>query len=424
MLRRIIGLVFLATALAAPPASAETLYGADGAQGNLANLWILDPGTGAVICKVGPIGFGVTGLAVHPTTGVLYGSTGNASPVSPGSLIAIDKTTGAGSLVGSFGVAGRTMADVTFASDGTLYGWLTGPPPPSGPPLPDDLYTINPATGVATKVGTSGLSVTFGDGLAADSGNTIYLVPFGDGGPLSTVNRSTGAITIGPTLDGPGNVIAAMAFSAAGTLYGVDLGPEFPALASLVTIDKTTGVVTTLGPTVDRLDAIVFDNTQGATLPLVASVLPSSRSVQVGSPATAFATVINAGGSTAAGVCISPRTSIPAGFTFQTTDPHTNAVTGTANTAAAIAPGQGQTFVIASTPTAPFNPTDVVLSLPPPCSGTPRAPRPAPCRSQNRARSARRNARRRHRARARQDPRRRNRRSRAFRRSSDRLSAA
>jgi hypothetical protein len=35
--------------------------------------------------------------------------------------------------------------------------------------------------------------------------------------------------------------------------------------------------------------------------PLVASVLPSSRSVQVGKPATAFATIINSGGSVATG---------------------------------------------------------------------------------------------------------------------------
>ena len=104
-------------------ASAETLYGADGAQGTPANLYLLDPETGAVICTVGPIGFAVTGLAVHPITGVLYGSTGNASPTSPRSLITIDKATGAGTVVGSFGIPSHTMPDLTFTSDGTL---LTG----------------------------------------------------------------------------------------------------------------------------------------------------------------------------------------------------------------------------------------------------------------------------------------------------------
>jgi hypothetical protein len=357
MVPRIIGFAFLAWALAvAPLQAAETLYGADGAQGNPSTLYIL-ASNGAVICMIGPIGFAVTGLAVNPTNGTLFGSTGNASPVSPGSLITINKTTGAGTLVGSFGFQGKTMTDLTFTSDGMLYGWLAG----SGGGA-DDLYTINQATGAATKVGTSGLSDTEGGGLAADANNTIFLSASGDDGPLRTVNRTTGAVTTVATLDGTsGNPIPAMKFNAAGVLHGVDLANTAGRPASLITIDKSTGDLTALGPTVDRLDAIAFDNTQTANLPLVAAVLPSSRSVQVGTPATAFATIINAGATTAIGVCISPTTSIPAEFTFQTTNPQTNQVTGTPKTATTIQAGQAQTFVIVSTPTAPFPPTDVAL---------------------------------------------------------------
>ena len=301
----------------------------------------------------------MTGLAVHPATGVLFGSTGNASPNNPGSLITINKTTGAGTLVGSFGFQGKTMTDLTFTSDGTLYGWLTG----SGGGG-EDLYTINQATGAATKVGTSGLSGTFGGGLAASNGNNLFLASSGDSGPLRTVNRVTGAVTTVATLDGTsGNGIAAMKFNAAGVLHGVDLAGGTSRLATLVTINTNTGAITTLGPTVDRLDAIAFDNTQTANLPLAASVLPSSRSVQVGTPATAFATIINAGTSAAIGVCVSPITSIPAEFTFQTTNPQTNQVTGTPKTATTIPAGQAQTYVIVSTPTAPFPPTDVALSF-------------------------------------------------------------
>jgi hypothetical protein len=96
---------------------------------------------------------------------------------------------------------------------------------------------------------------------------------------------------------------------------------------------------------------------------LVASVLPSSRSVQVGKTATAFATIINAGSSVAIGCKIVPVTSVPANFTYQTTNPTTNALTGSANTPIDIAPGKAQTFFIGLAPTAPFNPTNIILGF-------------------------------------------------------------
>jgi hypothetical protein len=96
---------------------------------------------------------------------------------------------------------------------------------------------------------------------------------------------------------------------------------------------------------------------------LVSSVLPSSRSVQVGTPATAFATMINAGQSTATSCSVAPITNIPANFLYQTTDPATNQVIGTPNTAVNVAGGAAQSYVLAFTPTAAFPPTDVQLSF-------------------------------------------------------------
>jgi len=97
----------------------------------------------------------------------------------------------------------------------------------------------------------------------------------------------------------------------------------------------------------------------GSSIKLFASVLPASRSVQVGTPATAFATIINAGPGDGTTCSISPAASVPANFDYQTTNPATNAVTGTANTPVNIAQGAAQSFVIALTPTAPFGPTDL-----------------------------------------------------------------
>jgi hypothetical protein len=109
-----------------------------------------------------------------------------------------------------------------------------------------------------------------------------------------------------------------------------------------------------------------------STSPLVSAVLPSSRSVEVGNRATAFATIINSGSATATGCQIAPVTSVPASFVYQTTNPATNALTGSPNTPVSIAAGRGQSFVIAFTPNAPFVPTTVALGFD--CAGIDAAP--------------------------------------------------
>lgn len=94
---------------------------------------------------------------------------------------------------------------------------------------------------------------------------------------------------------------------------------------------------------------------------LAASVLPSSRSVQVGTPATVFATLINASAQTATACNIAPLTTISADFSYQTTDPTTNAPTGTPNTPIDIPAGQMQSFILTFIPTASFAATEVQL---------------------------------------------------------------
>jgi hypothetical protein len=121
--------------------------------------------------------------------------------------------------------------------------------------------------------------------------------------------------------------------------------------------DQSCNVTLTAATTVT---ASFVSDTAG-NLTLVAAVLPLSRSVELGATPTAFATMINAGPDNASTCTIAPATSIPASFLFQTTDPTTNAITGTANTPVNIAAGQAQSFVIAFTPTAAFAPTNVAF---------------------------------------------------------------
>ena len=117
----------------------------------------------------------------------------------------------------------------------------------------------------------------------------------------------------------------------------------------------------TLTANTSIVPTFVQDST--TTIALAAAVLPLSRSVEVGATATAFATMINAGPGTASTCAIAPATSIPARFVFQTTDPTTNALTGTANTPVDIPQGAAQSFVIAFTPTAAFGPADVAFTF-------------------------------------------------------------
>jgi hypothetical protein len=250
----------------------QILYGADGAGGNPAtNLYILDPATGAIVTTVGPIGFAVTGLAFHPTTGVLYGTTGRASPASPGFLITIDTSTGSGTLVGDLDASSdETAADITFGTDGTLYGWLE--------PGTDSLVTIDITTGAATVVGNSGLS-TAGAALAG-SGNPLILAGSEDSGPLHLIDTGTGAATAGPTMDGTtDNDISASDFHQSGTLVAVRLDTSGPRPAELITINTTTGAITVIGATVNALDAIAFG---------LAAPLPSVPDAAMSQPITDF----------------------------------------------------------------------------------------------------------------------------------------
>jgi hypothetical protein len=98
-------------------------------------------------------------------------------------------------------------------------------------------------------------------------------------------------------------------------------------------------------------------------LTLVAAVLPLSRLVEVGATPTAFATIINAGPANTSACSIVPTTAISASRLYQITNPSANALTATPNTLVNIAAGQGQSFVIAFTPTVAFSPTNVAFAF-------------------------------------------------------------
>lgn len=185
------------------------------------------------------------------------------------------------------------------------------------------------------------------------------------------------------TLPGPGTVTMRMTSTALdsfviateptlSTFFGADDdgGGGFNSLLTLSlqagtyiiianTFDDTNGVSQSGNYTLSLTCPGCADNVSG---PLVSSVLPTSRSVQVGQTATAYTSMINASGTLGGTNCrITPTTPVAANFFYQTTNPTTNELTGTANTPVDLAAGALQTFAIGFTPTAAIAPTDVQM---------------------------------------------------------------
>ena len=347
-------------------------------------LRVINPSTGSTISSVAITltGKGVAfanGLATHPVTGELFallklnGQTGRQ-------LVKIDPATG---IATSIGDTGDQFAGLAFNSSGTLFA-VTGDKKnsPGGALPPETLFTLNTSNAAPTQVlvlgrGNDGEAIGFNsnDGLLYHaSGNDTS----GDGcSPLTatcveifeSVNPNTLAVTNIPLsgayvpLTDTYSEVAALTHLSGNAFLLTDI------VSNLYQI--TTGGVLTLVGAMDHVSkGLAFINAPPTSL--VAAVLPSSRSVQVGATATAFATIINSGSATAILCAPSLATALSATFTYQTTDPATNQVIGSPNTAISVGAGATQSFVIALTPTGPIAPTDVQFNFD--CANTDPAP--------------------------------------------------
>ena len=96
-----------------------------------------------------------------------------------------------------------------------------------------------------------------------------------------------------------------------------------------------------------------------------AAVLPGSRSGVIGTPATVFATMLNAGSTALGGCRIALPVTAPAGLSldYQTTDPTTNALTGSPGTPATIQANGAQTFLLSFQATSAFSAPGLVLDF-------------------------------------------------------------
>jgi streptogramin lyase len=163
------------------------------------------------------------GMAIAPD-GTLYGA-------SNGSLYTFDTSTGAATLVGSFGCC-NTVEAMAFDSSGAL--WLV-----SG--NPSSLFSVDPVTGEATEVGdvNEGLLT----GLAATCDGTI-LATDGDDDELIAIDPATAdATTVGDF--GVDIGMGSLSFDASGELWMLARLPAPPGAPSRTyTVDPTTGAAT------------------------------------------------------------------------------------------------------------------------------------------------------------------------------------
>lgn len=223
-----------------------------------------------------------------------------------------------------------------------------------------------PRFGTAVKYGQ-----TVGGQNLAPAGDLDFVVFNGEPGSTISVEAARTAGVVQPCLElyRPDGVLVAAACDPSSGVNRIDTALAQAGTHALVVRDR---VYTQTGTYSVTLRCVAGACADPVATSLAAAVLPSSRSVPVGTPATAFATIVNtspaadpgaprAADSTpdALGCSIVQLTGVPAQFTFQATDTATNQPIGPPDTAVNIAPGSSQSFVMALTPSAAFCSTDV-----------------------------------------------------------------
>ena len=234
------------------------------------------------------------------------------------------------------------------------------------------------------QVGALGQNVTLPEETDADEINKTLdeALPTEFGVEVSAtssfVATGTVASTVGFTVHNPSSATASYVLDPvviSGTVdtssvpSSVNLDPGASISYTLpVTVQAASGEDAQVSLTAtDNDNEIIADQGSASVLVFNAQILdsklPTSRSVNLGDMATVFAMVANAGPDDALGVGFELITAIPATLGYQTTDPATNALTGSPNTPVDIASGGSQSFVLSITPTAVFAPRDVEFSV-------------------------------------------------------------
>jgi len=217
------------------------------------NLYRVDPES-AVTTLVAPLrldgreSIGLDGLAIQRESGEFFGVTAPATRLVPHSLVRLDPETGTVSLVGDLGVA---ASDVSFDTGGTLFIWL---------PKTKQVGKVDLKTAAVEALGTPSATGAPQGGIEVVSRDLALVAASRANGTLDSIDLKTGALIGSVQLKGARypELIAGLAESPDGTLFGVNANGGVPSLADLVKIDRRTGQITVVGPLPNDTDAIAF----------------------------------------------------------------------------------------------------------------------------------------------------------------------
>ena len=363
---------------------------ADGSTAYVANLGdntvsVIDAASGTVATTI-HVGSMPTAVAVTPNGAKVYVANGNDNTVS-----VIDTTT---ETVVNLITVGNSPDAVTITPDGTkayvadsilglsvidtrsdtVIATLNFDSAPIQIAITPDSRTayitnVNYTTVLDIASNTVTTTLNTGNenaGVAISPGGTQVWIVNGDSSAVLVIDIATESLVATIPV---GNSPNGLAFSADGTkAFVVNFGDD-----DVSVIDTLARkVVATLGVGNSPNAVGMFIAPAPPASALVAAILPGGRSVQLGNPATVFATVLNAGAAALDNCQIALPGPDGLSLDYQTTDPATNALIGRPNSPVTI-PGNGyQTFILTFQANAAL--TLQALPLVFGCDGTPPAP--------------------------------------------------
>ena len=131
------------------------------------NLYTINPQTAAV-SLIGDTGDAFTGMAFDPTDGSMWVSTGSDNSANtPDGIFTMDPVTAVATLVGTTGL-GSSTPDIHFDANGNLFGTKGG-----GINSANNLISINKSNGAGTVIGSIGFTSVSGLAFSPPDPNSV-----------------------------------------------------------------------------------------------------------------------------------------------------------------------------------------------------------------------------------------------------------